>query len=85
MGLINRVVPKSELGEATNDWLNKICDNAPLTILAAKAATDEWTKPSDLQNFDEINELVNACFDSADYQEGVAAFMAKRKPRFTGR
>ena len=85
MGLINRVVPKSELGAATDDWLNKICDNAPLTIRAAKAATDEWTKPSDLQDFDEINELVNACFDSADYQEGVAAFMAKRKPRFTGR
>jgi len=85
MGLVNRVVPKSELSQATDDWLNKICDNAPLTIRAAKAATDEWTKPSDLQNFDEINELVNACFDSTDYQEGVAAFMAKRKPRFTGR
>ena len=85
MGLVNRVVPKSELEDATADWLNKICDNAPLTIRAAKAATDEWTKPQSAQDFGKINELVDACFDSADYREGVEAFMAKRKPRFTGR
>jgi enoyl-CoA hydratase/carnithine racemase len=26
-----------------------------------------------------------ACFDTADYQAGVAAFLAKQKPRFEGR
>jgi enoyl-CoA hydratase/carnithine racemase len=84
MGLVNRVVPKTELEEATSEWKNLICQNAPLTIRAAKAATDEWAKPESLRDFDEINDLVNACFDSADYREGVEAFMSKRTPRFSG-
>jgi enoyl-CoA hydratase len=84
MGLVNRVVPKADLEEATSEWMNLICQNAPLTIKAAKAATDEWAKPESLRDFDEINDLVNACFDSADYREGVEAFMSKRTPRFSG-
>ena len=84
MGLVNRVVPKPELEAATSEWMDTICRNAPLTIRAAKAATDEWTKPESVRNFDQINDLVNACFDSADYREGVEAFMAKRIPRFSG-
>jgi len=32
-----------------------------------------------------INAAMAACFDSADYQEGRQAFMAKRKPAFQGR
>ena len=84
MGLVNRVVPKAELEAATSEWMDIICQNAPLTIRAAKAATDEWAKPESLRDFREINDLVNACFDSADYREGVEAFMAKRTPRFSG-
>ena len=85
MGLINQLVPKAELESVTDQWMQRICENAPLTIRAAKAGIDEWAKPESSQDFEAVNLLVDACFDSADYREGVEAFMQKRPPRFTGR
>ena len=85
MGLVNRVVPKGELDAAVSEWTDLIAGNAPLTIRAAKATVAEWLKPEDQRDFTGIDAMIRACFDSADYQEGVAAFMEKRPARFTGR
>jgi enoyl-CoA hydratase len=40
--------------------------------------------PSD-EDLAACEQVMNACFDSADYAEGRRAFMEKRKPVFTGR
>jgi enoyl-CoA hydratase len=34
---------------------------------------------------DDARDLVEMCYGSADFQEGVAAFLAKRPPRWSGR
>jgi len=85
MGLVNRVVPKAELESAVREWTDIVGQNAPLTLQAVKATVAEWSKPESRQDFASIEDMVRACFDSADYQEGVTAFMEKRPPRFTGR
>ena len=85
MGLINQVVPKTLLEEHVAVWTDLISSNAPLTVTAAKASINEWLKDERARDFEAVDKMVQACFDSADYQEGVAAFMEKRKPRFNGR
>ena len=85
MGLINQVVPKALLEEHVAAWTDLISSNAPLTIAAAKASINEWLKDETARDLKAMDNMIQACFDSADYQEGVAAFMEKRKPRFNGR
>ena len=85
MGLVNRVVPVSELESTVDSYARTIADNAPLTVKAAKAAVNEGTKNSGERDLDRVAVLVEACFNSGDYKEGRRAFMEKRPPRFRGR
>ncbi len=85
MGLINRVVPKADLDSAVADWADRITQNAPMTIAAAKAAVRQWSKPDQDRDFTEVEAMIRACFESDDYREGVDAFMNKRPPQFKGK
>ena len=84
MGLVNRVVPAAELESAVKSITDMICANAPLTIKAVKFTVGEVLKDEGKRNVARVNEMVEACFKSRDYTEGRTAFMAKRKPVFTG-
>jgi enoyl-CoA hydratase/carnithine racemase len=35
-------------------------------------------------NLPDDEDLVRICYGSSDFQEGIAAFLAKRKPNWTG-
>jgi enoyl-CoA hydratase/carnithine racemase len=54
-------------------------------VKAAKAALTAWERGGHEQDLAEVSALVDACFDSRDYQEGRRAFAEKRKPAFQGR
>ena len=85
IGLVNQAVPDDALAETVEGYCSGIAANAPLSMRASKCMIAELAR-SGAEGIDPAlcEELVSACFTSADYTEGRTAFMEKRLPKFTG-
>jgi enoyl-CoA hydratase/carnithine racemase len=79
-GLINSVAPASELRQATLALARKIADSSPDTIAVGKRAFYENVDLPLTQAYEQAKQVMAASAACADAQEGITAFLEKRKP-----
>jgi enoyl-CoA hydratase/carnithine racemase len=85
LGLVNHVVPLEELADRTAQMAAEIAANAPLAVRAIKRMMRAAETETFEQNVHHVYLQLLPLVRTNDFQEGVAAYMEKRSPKFTGR
>jgi enoyl-CoA hydratase/carnithine racemase len=83
VGLVSRVVPDAEVAAEARATAERIAEGAPLAARWHKKFARRLQDPKPLTAA-ELDECFD-CFDTEDFRIGYAAFLAKKKPKFTGK
>ncbi len=79
IGLVSEIVPAAGLAERADALARTVAGMAPLTLRATKMALRKLgSSPT------EDEDLILMCYQSADFREGMEAFLGKRAPVWTG-
>ena len=84
-GLVNRIVPADELDGAVTELVEKIAASSPLTIGIGKEAFYEQVELDEHRAYDLTKSVMAMNSLAADAQEGICAFLEKRRPSWTGK
>jgi enoyl-CoA hydratase/carnithine racemase len=79
-GFLARVVAPEDLDAAAEDVVATLLENAPVTMRVSKAALARIAAGQE----NDGRDLIEACYQSRDFKTGVAAFLSKSKPEWTG-
>ena len=85
IGLVNHVVPADQLQAKTLEMANRIAEKSPIALQLAKEAVKLASKSNLDEGLRREVDLFALCFSTEDKNEGVSAFLEKRKPAFKGR
>jgi len=84
LGIVTRLVENEDIDAAVRELATEIAANAPLTLRATKEMIRRVLAKRRLAPGDDA-DIVEQCYTSSDFREGVSAFLAKRKPVWSGR
>ncbi len=85
LGLVNTVVPAADLEAKTMELANRIAEKSPIALQMAKEAVKLASRSNLDEGLRREVDLFALCFSSEDKDEGVGAFLEKRKPQFKGK
>jgi enoyl-CoA hydratase/carnithine racemase len=84
-GLVNRVVPREQLRQATYALANRIAEASPLTVSMGKRAFYTQIDLDQPKAYLYAKEIMSLNTMAEDAQEGIGAFLEKRPPCWRGR
>jgi enoyl-CoA hydratase/carnithine racemase len=84
LGLVNRVVAEAELPAATQALAAQIAAKSPLTVAIGKEAFHRQAEMDLASAYDYASGVMTRNMLARDAEEGIDAFLAKRKPQWTG-
>ena len=83
-GLVNRVVPSEALAEAVRECATTIAAKSPLAVRLGKQAVRKQAGMSLADAYEHASRVMVENMLSADAEEGIAAFVEKRRPTWRG-
>src|SRR6266545_7583226 len=85
LGLVNRVLPASQLDAFVADWANRLASGPPLALsMTKRLLTNSFSMTMDeALDAEGMAQTVNS--GTEDSPEAIRAFMEKREPKFKGR
>jgi enoyl-CoA hydratase/carnithine racemase len=84
LGILDRLVPAEQLEAETAGYCNALAAGAQRAIGSIKLAVHEGVQQPLEAGLRREQELIDALFRTEDAKEGIAAFVEKRAPEFTG-
>ncbi|QIG94144.1 enoyl-CoA hydratase-related protein [Bradyrhizobium sp. 6(2017)] len=85
IGLVNEVVPASDLISRAEAILSEIAANAPIAVKYALDAVNNGVETSQNEGLVLEASYFGLCAGTEDKREGTSAFLEKRAPHFAGR
>jgi enoyl-CoA hydratase len=80
-GFVGEIVEPADIDRRVAELTDRLAHHAPITMRVSKEAIRRLLHSA----LPDGDDLVRACYDSDDFRSGVAAFVAKREPQWTGK
>ena len=84
-GLVNKVVPETELQDASMELAMSVAEASPLVLQLGKKAFYSQIELDEPRAYEYANNVITLNLMAEDAQEGIKAFLEKRKPTWKGR